>query len=99
MAETRSLDELVEEVAKEGRAVSNFFNANSYYQPSFTPGGFREYPELPNDVQESRRKLREAAKAVHDLAAGPADYLKWQAWSVRPANHTHPRAHSSVGTE
>ena len=83
MAEERALDALIDEVVREGRAVTSFFNENSYYQPSFQVGAFKEYPELPDEIQESRTKLREAAKAVHDLAAGPTEYIKWQSWSVR----------------
>ena len=82
MGDDRTLDELIGEVTREGHALTSFLNSNSFYQPSFRIGGFKEYPELPGEVQESRRKLREAAKAVHDLAAGPVEYVKDLSWVV-----------------
>ena len=83
MTDSRTLDLLLEDVAREGRALTNYLHSNSFYQPCFRPGGLGEYPELPYEVQESRRKLQEAAKAVHDLAAGPAGYMSSLGWSVR----------------
>lgn len=76
MTETRALDELLAAVAKEGKTLTDFLSSNSYYQPSFAGAGFKEYPDLPSDVDKARQRLREAAKAVHDLAAGPKDYLR-----------------------
>lgn len=75
MTETRALDELLADVTKEGQTLTDFLSSNSYYQPSFA-GGFKEYPELPEDVDRARNRLRAAAKAVHDLAAGPKEYLR-----------------------
>ena len=75
-----TLQELLLEVHQEGKALTEFFNSNSYYQPSFR--NFKEYPELPEDVQQSRQKLREAAKAVYDLATGPTEHLYNLSWSV-----------------
>lgn len=76
MAETRALDELLADVAKEGKALTEYLSSNSYYQPSFSGTGFKEYPELPEDIEQARNRLRLAANAVHDLAAGPKDYLR-----------------------
>lgn len=76
MTETRALDELLADVAKEGKTLTEFLSSNSYYQPSFAGTGFKEYPDLPEDVNQARNRLRAAAKAVHDLAAGPKDYLR-----------------------
>jgi hypothetical protein len=82
MDTSHTLDVLVEEVAREGRALSHFLASNSYYQPSFPPRGFKEYPELPEEIQQSRTRLREAAKAVHDLALGPTEYIRSLSGSV-----------------
>ena len=87
MAESRTLDILLEEVAKAGRTLTTFLSTNSYYQPSFRPGGLGEFPELPEDAQVARTKLREAAKAVYDLATGPEEYIKQQAWNVSTRDH------------
>ena len=92
MTEVRTLDLLLEDVAKEGRNLTNYFHSNSFYQPCFRPGGLGEYPELPEDIQESRRKLREAAKAVHDLATGPSEYVRQLCWSVRSSSYTTRKA-------
>jgi coenzyme F420-reducing hydrogenase alpha subunit len=81
--ETLVLDLLLEEVSREGQKVSSFLNAQSYYQPSFRPGGLGEYPsDLPDDIQQARQHLRNAAKAVYQLAAGPAEYVKELASNV-----------------
>jgi hypothetical protein len=82
--DSRTLDFLLEEVAKEGRTLSHFLNAQSYYQPSFRPGGLGQYPsDLPDDIQGSRSKLRQAAKAVYQLASGPHEYIMTLVSSVR----------------
>ena len=85
----RTLDFLLEEVAKEGRALSHYLNAQSYYQPTFRPGGMGQYPpDLPEDIQESRQKLRGAAKLVYQLASGPDEYIKSLVSSVRRSRTT-----------
>lgn len=90
MDSSRPLDILVEDVAREGRALTNFLASNSYYQPSFLPGGFKDYPELPEDIRQSRVRLREAAKAVYDLASGPTEYVKSLSDSVwLPCDEEH----------
>lgn len=76
MTDTRALDELLNDVAKEGKTLTDFLSSNSYYQPSFAGTSFKEYPDLPEDVDAARNRLRTAAKTVHDLAAGPKDYLR-----------------------
>jgi hypothetical protein len=76
MADERSLDALLDEVRQEGQTFTDFLTSNSYYQPSFKHGGFTKYEELPEDVQRSRRKLAEAAKALYQLATEPADYVR-----------------------
>ena len=81
-ADPQSLEALAEEVGREARSLTSFLKDNSYYVPSFDQAGWKEYPELPPHVQDSRRRLQEAAKAVHDLAAGPTEYLKALSWSV-----------------
>ena len=82
MGEKRTLEELVGIVTTEGEALASYFNSNSYYQPSFQPGGFKEYPELPQDVEYSRMRLKEAAKAVYDLTNGPTNHVKNSSWQV-----------------
>ena len=78
-----TLDILLERIAEEGKKVSTFLSDQSYYQPSFRAGGLAEYPaDLPDDIQESRRKLRHAARAVYQLAAGPREYVTELASSV-----------------
>lgn len=76
MSETRALDELLADVTKDGKVLTDFLSSNSYYQPSFSGTGFKGYPELPEDVNNARNRLHAAAKAVSDLAAGPKDYLR-----------------------
>ena len=82
MSTIQNLEQALAEVAREGAALTSYLNENLYYQPSFQPGGFKEYPELPEEHEATRRRLLDAAKAVADLACGPNQYLKELAWSV-----------------
>lgn len=82
MAENESLESLAEEVAREVQILSSYLKAHSDYKPSFSQGRSNDFPKLREDIQESRRRLREAAKALHDLATGPAEHVKWLSWSV-----------------
>ena len=82
MADLNNLEEALAEVAKQGAALTSYLNENSYYQPSFEQGGFKEFPELPEEHETSRRRLLDAAKAVAALAYGPDQYVKDLAWSV-----------------
>jgi len=85
MPELRALDELLADVAKQGQILTDFLNSNSYYQPTFASSGsgFREYPELSEDVDKARLQLQDAAKAVSDLAAGPKAFVRQHTSSVR----------------
>ena len=86
MSELRALDELLADVAKQGQILTEFLNSNSYYQPTFTSAGtgsgFKDYPELPENVAKARLQLQDAAKAVSDLAAGPKAFVRQHSFSV-----------------
>lgn len=78
-----TLDVYLEEVAREGKALSTFLDSQSYYQPSFRPGGLGEYLlDLPDEEEVLRRKLRDVAKAIYQLAAGPPEHVIELASSV-----------------
>ncbi|KXT03925.1 hypothetical protein AC578_9275 [Pseudocercospora eumusae] len=67
---------LAAQVAQEAQLLTSYLNENGYYQPEFNQGGFTEFDELPPDIEASRKRLQAAAKAVHDLAAGPEQYMR-----------------------
>ena len=78
--ESQSLLEQAEEVCREAKVIADFYAANASPSPSLS----QDWPEnLPENIQASRMKLREAAKAVNDIAVGPFDHLFGLAWSVR----------------
>lgn len=81
MPQIRNLESLVEDVAREAHTLNEFLTSNAFYTPSFSQG-WNRYPELPEDVEQSRRRLAEAAAAVHDLAVGPVEHVKSLAWRV-----------------
>ena len=71
---------LVEEVQREAKIITDFCNTNGVSSPSLS----RDWPDdLPENIQASRMKLREAANAVHDIAVGPFNHLFSLACSVR----------------
>ncbi|KAI1378721.1 O-methyltransferase-domain-containing protein [Hypoxylon crocopeplum] len=77
--ENKSLLALAEEVQREVKAISDFTVANGSPPPSLS----QDWPnELPGEIEVSRMKLREAAKALHDIAVGPFDHLFSTAWSL-----------------
>jgi hypothetical protein len=82
MTEARPLDFLLSDISKHGQAFTEYLSSNSYYQPSFRPGGLTNFQELPNEVQLSRKRLAEAAKAVYELATTPAEYIRSLSSSV-----------------
>ena len=78
---TMSLDlkALAEAVHREAKAITDFCDANASPSPSFS----QAWPDdLPQNIQASRMKLSEAAKAIHDISVGPHDHLFGLAWSV-----------------
>ncbi|KAF8852513.1 S-adenosyl-L-methionine-dependent methyltransferase [Acephala macrosclerotiorum] len=77
-AMSSDLPALVEAVQREAKAIADFCEANASPSPSFS----QAWPDdLPENIQASRMKLREAAKAIHDIATGPHDHLFAIAWS------------------
>lgn len=85
MTSTTPLVALAQDVSQQATVISEFLAANNFTQPSVT--GDADYsPDLPPEIEEARRKLREAAKAIEALAAGPAEHLRWLSWSVRNSN-------------
>lgn len=73
---TNQFEALAKEVAQEAQVLCDFLNERGYYQPAFNQGGFTEFDELPEEIEVSRKKLQAAAKAVHDLVAGPEAFVK-----------------------
>lgn len=85
-----TLDLLLAEVAKEGNALSTYLNDQSYYQPGFRSGLAQYPPDLPEYIQASRLKLQNAAKALYQLASGPAEHITNLASSVRTSQAFTP---------
>lgn len=75
----QSLLSLAEDVEREVKAITQFCNASGLASPSLS----LDWPDdLPENIQASRMKLREAANAIHDIAVGPFNHLFSLAWGV-----------------
>ena len=78
--EKQSLVALAEDIQREAKAITDFCATIYASSPSLS----QDWPnDLPAKLQASRMKLREAAKAVYDIAVGPFDHLFSIAWGVR----------------
>lgn len=79
----QSLPALAEDIQREAKAIADFCASQMSPPPSLS----QSWPtDLPEDIQASRFKIREAAKALHDIAVGPFDHLFTMAWGVRCQN-------------
>ncbi|KAF2087434.1 S-adenosyl-L-methionine-dependent methyltransferase [Saccharata proteae CBS 121410] len=71
------LESLADQALLAAKQVDGFFSANGLAQPSFEERGPPGYPKMPSDIQAARLRLRDAAKALYDLATGPDEGLRW----------------------
>lgn len=79
----QSLLALAKQVQREATAITTLCAAHDSSPPSLS----QDWPDdLTEEMQASREKLREAAKALYDVAVGPFDHLFMTAWSVRLAS-------------
>lgn len=87
---------LARSIQHDAKAIAEFCDANGSPLPSLS----QDFPDnLPENIQESRMKLREAAKAMNDIAAGPFDHLFSIAWSVRlPSLYNSARSANEYST-
>ena len=73
------LSVLVDVVQREAKSIADFCNASASPPLSLS----QAWPDdIPENIQDSRMKLREATKAIYDIATGPHDHLFSIAWSV-----------------
>lgn len=78
------LTELAAVVTNTTQTITKILTSKNLPQPSFTIDGPIEFPAGPEfaDLQAARLKLVEAVQAIEQLAAGPKDYITWQALEV-----------------
>lgn len=85
--EKETLLRLADVVQREATAIADLCAANESPLPSLT----QDWPDsLPENIQVSRMKLREAAKALYDISVGPFDHLFSIAWGVRFSIFNYP---------
>lgn len=75
------LHKLSSDIQSQVNIINAYLKENDLPQPSFagdSPSG------LPDDsaVQKARLLLIEQASALHNLAIGPADHLRWHMMNV-----------------
>ena len=80
-----SLNDVALEITAHCKTITNFLTAQNLSHPSFAVDGPIGLPSGPENekLQEARIALVDAAAAIHHLAIGPDDWIKWQALTVR----------------
>ncbi|KIY00481.1 uncharacterized protein Z520_04166 [Fonsecaea multimorphosa CBS 102226] len=81
----RSLVGLAESIASSAKTIVDILERQKLPQPSFSPNSPMKYPEGSDlsKLQEARLNLITSAWAIEQLAAGPQDYIYWQAYTVK----------------
>ncbi|OQU97665.1 hypothetical protein CLAIMM_03560 [Cladophialophora immunda] len=81
----RSLIGLAESIASSAKTIVDILEGQSLPQPSFLPDSPMRHFEGPDltELQEARMSLITSAWAIEQLAAGPQDYIYWQAYTIK----------------
>jgi hypothetical protein len=80
-----SLNSLAATIVAESRKLADFIEANNLPTPSLAAGGPPTLP-IPIDNAElkaAQLRLYTATQELSILTLGPAEHVRWQAWSVR----------------
>jgi hypothetical protein len=79
-----TLASLAENISSNVKIISDLLNDQKLPHPTFSPSGPMKYLDGPHlgQLQEARMKLLSSAWALEQLAAGPQDYIYWQAYTV-----------------
>jgi hypothetical protein len=88
---------LAEEITSYARILSNFYTSNAIPQPCFDLDGPDDYSNhLPDNIQETRAKLRSATADMEILAAGPKENIMWMAWGYHDVSLLHYVSHFKI---
>ncbi|EXJ72770.1 uncharacterized protein A1O5_03917 [Cladophialophora psammophila CBS 110553] len=81
----RSLLGLAESIASSAKTIVDILKGQKLPQPSFLPCSPMKYPENPEfaKLQDARMNLITSAWAIEQFAAGPQDYVYWQAYTIK----------------
>lgn len=98
-----SFTKLGSEIQKHCMVLDAYIAAENLPMPSFDPSGPLEFPitsSTPKEVLESRQYVLDATRTLHDLTAGPAATLVWQALTVSNQYHNslHINTHANPST-
>lgn len=78
------LTSLADSISADVKTITEILIAQKLPQPTLSASGPQQYPSGPKmaQLQEARMNLLTSAWALEQLAAGPEDYIYWQAYSV-----------------
>ena len=69
------LETLAEVCLEEAKALNKSFEANDYGRLGFDAQALSMFPKSDEKTQKARSNLRNAAKALYDMATGPHECL------------------------
>ncbi|KAJ9608228.1 hypothetical protein H2200_007216 [Cladophialophora chaetospira] len=79
------LASLADSISADAKTITDILNQEKLPQPTLSACGPMKYPGGPEmaRLQEARMNLLTSAWALEQLAAGPQDYIYWQAYSAK----------------
>lgn len=73
---------LAEIIRVETEKLETYLKENGIAQPSFHVDAPSDFPQLPDDIQQSRQKIVFATNELANLVRGPRESVRFGSWSV-----------------
>lgn len=82
--ETSLIVALAKQIAADTEVLDGYLSSNGLQIPGLDPiAGPTDFPQLPTEIQESRRRLLSNSARLQGLVRGPAETIRWATWGVR----------------
>lgn len=81
---------LARQITADAEILDSYLKENDLAIPGLSSDSPSDFPDLPPEIQESRRRIQRNSSKLQWLARGPVETIRWATWGVSLSLHEAP---------